>query len=320
MKRAVRLYLVVLSVLLLLSACAPKPKIDAGSSTGPALWKVTSSNGGELYLFGSIHAAEGSLYPLPEQVMKAFESCDALAVEFDTTGMGEEAAKELYTRMLLTDGTAITDHVDAKTYESMKAILEDAGSYLSLFDAFGPVLWETMLESAAMEKAGLSTEHGVDSYFLDLAHQNGKEILEVESFAFQAELLTNEEAIEDAKELLPLLTERFEDCAKYYRYLFDAYAKGDMDALEFVTFGKSAAVSTTGDRALDELILAMEEDDADDSTAYSVAARNKNMARAASEYLALGKKVFFVVGAAHMIGPDGLVELLSQMGFTVERA
>ncbi len=58
----------------------------------------------------------------------------------------------------------------------------------------------------------------------------------------------------------------------------------------------------------------------DDDSEYSLKSRNAGMADTAAGYLESGKKVFFVVGAGHMVGPDGIPALLKKMGYTVERA
>jgi uncharacterized protein YbaP (TraB family) len=102
MRRFSRIVFLILSILLLCS-CAPK-------SNGPAMWKVTSAEGGELYLFGSIHAAKDSLYPLPGRVMDAYASCDALAVEFDVSTLTEDAnaALQLSSAMLLPEGRSFS--------------------------------------------------------------------------------------------------------------------------------------------------------------------------------------------------------------------
>lgn len=314
MKRAYQLFLLILSVLLLLSACAPK-----NESAGPAMWKVTSKDGNVLYLFGSIHAATDDIYPLRDSVMKAYDSCDALAVELDTNNMDGDTLKSMYTAMLLTDGTTIADHCDAATFEAMTTVLQEEGIYSPLYNAFGPVFWQTILEGAALKKAGLDSEKGIDSHFLSLAHESGKEILEVESLEFQIGLLVSDEAQKDAAALLPLLAERFEDCAKYYAYLYESYARGDMETISYLVNGNAQNPVNTGDASLDDLIRVMGESESEWDSAYSTAARNRNMAQAAAEYLASGKKVFFVVGAAHMVGPDGIPALLEEMGYTVER-
>ena len=46
-------------------------------------------------------------------------------------------------------------------------------------------------------------------------------------------------------------------------------------------------------------------------------ARNTKMAMAAQQFLDGGKRVFFVVGAAHMIGDDGIVSLLEYNGYSI---
>lgn len=316
MRRFTRLSLLVLSIILLLCACAPE-------SAGPAMWKVTSKDGGVLYLFGSIHAAEESLYPLPRRVTSAYDACDALAVEFDVstlTAENAEAATQLYSAMLIQDGRAFSEVCGPELYGKIQAILQDAGAYSPLYDAFGPVFWQLMLETAAMDKAGLNAESGVDSHFLELAHEGGKVILEVESLEFQIELLTSAKAQEDAWAALPLIADDFDAYVASYQFLYAAYSKGDISALEFAVFGASDSLSSTGDEQLDELLKNFGDEGQEDHSESMLTARNAGMADTAAGYLESGKKVFFVVGAGHMVGPDGLPALLEKMGYTVERA
>jgi len=46
--------------------------------------------------------------------------------------------------------------------------------------------------------------------------------------------------------------------------------------------------------------------------------RNINMADKAKQYLSQGKDVFYVVGAMHMVGKNGIVKLLTDAGYKVE--
>jgi uncharacterized protein YbaP (TraB family) len=197
-------------------------------------------------------------------------------------------------------------------------ILKDAGVYSPMYDLFGPVFWQMMLENAAMNRASLNAERGVDTFFLSLAHESGKEILEVESLDFQIGLLTSDAAQKEAWKMLPVVAENFDAYVASYAFLYDAYATGDMAALEFAVFGNSANLAKTGDEKLDALIQTFNAEQEGDSE-YSLTARNGHMADMAAEYLASGKKVFFVVGAGHMVGPGGIPALLEEMGFTVEK-
>lgn len=46
--------------------------------------------------------------------------------------------------------------------------------------------------------------------------------------------------------------------------------------------------------------------------------RNAGMVKKALDFLKNGKSVFYVVGEAHMLGDDGLVNKLTEAGYTVE--
>ena len=47
--------------------------------------------------------------------------------------------------------------------------------------------------------------------------------------------------------------------------------------------------------------------------------RNVGMAKAAEEYIESGDTVFFAVGSGHMLGDAGIVNLLKNDGYKVER-
>ena len=58
--------------------------VSKGST--PLLYKATSENGGEVWLFGSIHVGNDDMYPLPDYVNNAYNEADSLAVEVDSDG------------------------------------------------------------------------------------------------------------------------------------------------------------------------------------------------------------------------------------------
>ena len=77
LRRALALILLVLILSATLCGCSSLLNIFTGEAT-PAMWHVTSDvYTGELYLFGSIHIAEKNLYPLNDDIMSAYSSCEA---------------------------------------------------------------------------------------------------------------------------------------------------------------------------------------------------------------------------------------------------
>ena len=51
---------------------------------------------------------------------------------------------------------------------------------------------------------------------------------------------------------------------------------------------------------------------------FILVSRNEGMVNKALEFLKQGKNVFYVVGTAHMLGDIGLVQKLTDAGYTVE--
>lgn len=290
---------------------------ESGEST-PLMWAVTSPQGGKLYLFGSYHMADPSFYPLPEAVMSAYEESDALAVEYDTFAAAFDLASlvEMQGTVLYTDGSTVADHLREDTYRMAVELMTEKGVYSAELDSYLASQWPTLILQAACGELGFESSYGVDSYLLTLAHHQGKTVLEVESQSEQLALLTGtSDLYNDAAVRSAVMS--YEEGKEMLSELYDAYRRGDIGKLE-------------------ELLL--EEDDIEDEALWAYTAderaaldteceaynramlddRNLGMADTALKYLDSGETVFFVVGAAHMLGETGLVQLLAGAGCTVE--
>lgn len=276
-----------------------------GSAT-PLLYRVTSENGGVLYLLGSIHAADERALELPDYVMDAYAESDFLAVEADVYAVmcDFEAQIELTNMLLLTDGTKVQDHISAETYALTREFLQKEGQYSSMYDIFCPYFWISLVESVVVEKSGLDTNIGIDMQFLMQAHEEGKEVREVESAAFQYELLTG-----FSDELCDLI-------------LRDTVTNAELSAEETA---KLYEAWLSGEEALLLTFLQAEFESGEDSALYEeynnamITQRNITMAEVAEGYLSEGGTGFFVVGMAHIIGEGGCADLLQNAGYTVEK-
>ena len=314
MKRT--LCLILTLALLLLSACSTKPTEEPSSTTQepssqqeatctPVLYKVSAENGAVLYLFGSIHVTDSRAYPLPDYVMQAYEESDYLAVECDVNAFTSDfaAQQELVTKMVLTDGTTVADHLGQDVYEAAKAFLSERGAYFQIYDSYHPAMWMSLLEAEVADMSGLDPNGGIDMYFLTLAAQEGKEIREVESVEYQYDLLLG-----FSDELLSLIVG---DCAQDpqeqadgTKALYEFWLAGDEDSL---------------------VQLLNEQPEEENAALYAeyetalITERNGNMADTAEEYLKQGGTGFFVVGAAHILGDGACADLLAERGYTVER-
>ena len=190
----------------------------------PAMWEVNSKDGKtKLYLFGSIHAADNTAYPLRDDVMNAFDSSEYLAVEADIVAFEKDLKAAISTAVLLTytDGTKIYDHISKDTYDKIKAVLQNEGKYMPAYDSMKPMAWQTQLDSISIEKTGLNYKKGLDTYFLNKAKKDGKKILEVESVQFQMNMI-NSFSDEVNELILKGYTEGLEESVKALSELYSA--------------------------------------------------------------------------------------------------
>lgn len=278
--------------------------------SSPLLYKVTDEAGNTVYLFGSIHVGIDEMYPLPDYVMDAYNESDAVAFELDQKKATSDyaAMAEAMQALLLTDGTKISDHISEETYEAAVEILRENGTYMSAFDMYKPVLWSTLIDNFMLDQAGADAELGIDLYFNELAYDDGKPVYEVESMQEQYTLLANL-SMELQVYLLESSVASYGDpeAAQVLLDMCHAWAMGDAEQI--------LALSISDTSEMDEQTLALYEE-------YSEALegdRNVNMAAYAEEALASGETVFIVVGAAHVVGDDGMAARLTQAGYTVEQ-
>ena len=313
MKRQVKaiLLMIIASVVLLaivLTAGAlvhrcERPLTDRDFRSTPLLWKVTDAEGHELYLFGTIHVGDDRNDEALSNLSPYLDKCDALAVEFDMVAYQQNAGTmmQMMSQYVLTDGTTIEDHMPADLYSRAYALVEEAGLMPGMMKNYNLAMWAQLVQSAAIMTHGeLDSGKAMDLMLINRAYEKQMPVLEVESAAFQMGLLNSF----DEETYLWQIRSTIDNLDLYgasIEAVYSLWLSGNQD-----TFWGAVAADA----------------DADGSGAYNTALideRNVNMAEKAKEYLASGKTVFFAVGAAHMANETGIVQLLTDAGYTVER-
>lgn len=270
----------------------------------PAMWKVTKGDK-EMYLFGSIHATQDGAENLPDYVQKAFDECDYLAMELDTSSVMNDLTQSLnlVKSLMYTDGTTIKEHISKETYNAAVKFLTEKGLYTSYYDSFKPMMWISLLENAICQDSGIDVNKSMENIMSSKAKKANKKILEVESMEIQVAVFDK-------------ISDKLAD-AMILSYTADGFADEYSNSNNSV-YKKWKHGETIEDTNIDEI----PEEYKADYEIYNKAMlidRNSGMADKAEEYMNDGKKVFFMVGTAHMYGDDGLVSLLTDRGYTVER-
>ena len=282
----------------------------------PLLYKVTKEDSDtKIYLFGSIHLAADDAYPLPNEVINAYNNSDYLAVEFDLVSFNKdfEAQMDMVAQMLLKDNLTIKDVITEETYNLLIDYLEENNSYMNLYEYYQPAFFYSLVSNVAYEKTGLNTNNGIDKYFLDLALEQNKKIIEMESADYQTEMLLSfPNALYDL--LIKYSIKHEEQLIKETNDLYKAWLKGDVNTLNRLLTEEidKDLISELSDNE-NELTLI------DDYNQKLVTQRNNEMTEKTKKYFNEDKNVFVVVGLAHIIGEDGIAHQLKEQGYKVEQ-
>ncbi|MBR6580921.1 MAG: TraB/GumN family protein [Ruminococcus sp.] len=277
----------------------------------PPLWKVTDpATGNTIHLLGTIHMLPASITEYPADIMEIYNNADSIAVEYDITAITTDANAQLeyVNGMIYSDGSTVKEHISAETYEKAKAYFESIGAYSEMLDQYTTGYWINQLTSVMLLRLENMQLSGTDAYFIGLAQEDGKEIINIEDLATQTGALnaySDDYADYTISEVIDSMDD-IDEFAESYAELYNGWAVGDGE-LDF-----------DSDVDVDKL----PEDIKDDHEAYvklMLDDRNQNMAEKASQYLKEGKNCFYMVGAAHYSGENGVDNLLEGMGYTVEK-
>ena len=299
--------LVVILLFSMLAGCVG----TTGARIHPMLFHVTGPEGQEGWLFGTIHVGDKRIDTAVEKIKPFLDGADALAVEFDIVAYESDFAAQVQgmNHFLLTDGTKITDHMPAETYEKAAALLKEAKVSPELMQAYDLAMWSQLVDQAAiLTKTDFDMESGVDRTLIHYCYDKKIEVRDVESAELQYSLLAG-----FPDELNLLMLESTLDNPGSYKFsmnlLYNAWLRGNADTLEGLLSSEGSADGLSEEEAalMDEYYDAM------------LTQRNLGMRDKEVEWLEAGDKVFFAVGAAHLLGEDGLIALLLDAGYTVEQ-
>ena len=276
---------------------------QAGPTGAPLLWSVHKGKA-TVYLFGSIHALQDNMSWMDPRLFQAFDTADAAWFEVSDLDslppLRGFDGPALAARPVLLNG--LTD-VEKK---QLKIIVNRYDWSLDELTHVRPWAMAEFIEELDRSGGGFSTEHGVDYTLFHRAKS------------------------------LKIATGGFESNKLHYSYLYDiGVGKSDKDggtarlqhalASHFGTgepgqdIGSLVKDWRAGDeRALTGRVLRDRKDDPQVDDVLLVK-RNRLWVPKIEDLLKGDKTVFVAVGAAHMLGPDGLVAQLRGKGYTVTR-
>lgn len=285
----------------------------------PPMWKVTDNSGNIIYMLGTMHLATEYTFPLPDEVYDVYNKSDGVAVEYDIKSLQSNLseAMKLTKPLMYTDGTTIKDHISEEAYNIGKEKIKNYGTWSETLNYLKPSYWLDIMQSMSVNSIQGISEDGIDMTFINKAYEDNKPVISIETLETQGELLG---MYSDAMVEFILLNDSesldcTEETVKQMAELYNAWASGDLDkTLELAGYDETAIDLSDTDDIPDELLK-----EASEYNKILLDDRNKVMVDRAEEFMRNGNNYFYMVGTLHYLGENGIISLLENDGYTVER-
>ncbi len=264
--------------------------INEKRTTNSLLWEITKKGIKKpSYLYGTIHIQDKRAFAFEQIVYDKFNSCEAYAME----ALIDEIDPESLQKVFMMKGHSLSKILDKEYYDKLSNILEVKFNMdISLFEHTKPMFISSQLiqyyETKDMPEA-------LDMHFLKLAKIDGKLLLGIEKFKDQLAAVDKISVYEQCDMLKELINDP-ESIKNKYNELLEAYLKSDFNQILKLIHDKSLS---------------------DNFNYVFISERNRKMAKKIDVFC---KKhsTFNAVGAGHLVGKDGIINLLKEKGFELK--
>ena len=263
------------------------------------------------YIVGTYHLAPASFVDSIPGANVALDEVDVVCGEVVTSEMESfENQKKVQVAIMLPDGKSLTDVFTAEEMQRLNAYMD---KYLGM-NLNNPLLKSQM---GKMTPMALSTQLQlvqymkmtpnfnplklIDAHFQIAAKKAGKSVIGLETVDFQIETLYKGATIERQKQPLLCMVDNDEYYALQMKELSAAYFAQDMQALLEIAEEKLENQCDATPEEKEQLIY------------------GRNASWVEKMPTAMGEaSTLFVVGALHLPGENGVLEMLKSKGYTIE--
>jgi uncharacterized protein YbaP (TraB family) len=255
------------------------------------LWEITGPGlSAPSFLYGTIHMICPADYSMSETIKNSFAKSNSLFLEIDMDDPSMNM-KTLQLSMMKTG--SLKELMSDKEYAELEKFMKDSiGMPLMMFNKMKPF---TLLSIMYMKVLPCTGMESYEQNFMEMAKSQKKEVYGLEKLEDQFAVF---DKIPDSAEIKMILdmTRNFSDQKKEFSKMTESYKAKDLDAL-------GNAISASPDIAGFEDILLVN--------------RNRNWIPI-METAMKKEPTFFAVGAGHLPGKEGVIELLRNAGYTVK--
>lgn len=293
------LFLLFSAVSLFFASCSGAQSAQKAEAALPQslLWRIESDKLSEpSYLFGTIHMIPKEDYFLPSGLEQAFETSDDVVFEIDLDDMsGIGSLMGMFANLLMKDGATLSKLLTKEEYNEVAVYFEKMGLPMLMLNKVKP-MFLAMLAEINMDPGSMQSDDIV-SYEMELyqkAQDMKKDVGGLETMTYQMSLFDSIPYKDQALMLVETIR--------------GTNAESDM-------FDETVALYKTQNiEAMVEMIGQSEHGDSSAFENILLRNRNQNWIPVMSQMMAT-RSVFFAVGAGHLGGENGVINLLKKQGY-----
>ena len=265
--------------------------INAQKLENSTLWKI-EGNGLEKpsYIFGTIHITCDA--SIEDDVKKALDETSQVVLEIDMDDPSMQT--KMMGGMYMKDGKKISDLVSKEDYAIIDSLItNEVGMPLKMVENIKPFFLIAMLYPKMLDCPMQSFEQEL----MAVATEQKEDINGLETIEDQMKVFDDIPYEDQVADLLKTAKDNLQKDRDMFTKMLDIYKDENIEALiAMMNDDESSSVNKHQDKLLIN--------------------RNKNWIPKISEY-AIEQPTFFGVGAGHLAGEFGVINLLREAGYTV---
>jgi uncharacterized protein YbaP (TraB family) len=278
-------------------AAAPSPRPQPRSTSAKhMLFRVRGPNGATVFLLGSVHLLSAESATLPPEVESAFTQAKSVGFETSIDSL-QMRAQELLLRARYANGATLRGSLSPATIAHTDSLVSGYGMSLDQLNGFKPWFVSVLLTQLVLQKMNFKAELGVDMQLHAKAKAASKPEFGLESTDFQLGLFDSMSPQDQEGMLKELVAP--DSAAKELKAIRDAWSSGNAAALD--------SLLNNGMKSSPGMFATM------------ITNRNRSWVPKLESLIRGKDDALVVVGAGHLVGREGVVELLRAKGYTIEQ-